>query len=506
MGTYEVTTDGGTYQIETEDAPKSVGGLASNFASDIASPITHPLDTLAGLGQQIKTGALDYPKEATDTLAQVVGNTVAGQPIGQTPMAKRAADISESPLVQNPKEELYKHPGNAAMLAAPMVGAFMPEAAAGAKPSVAPPETPSPEVAPVSEGLPKTETPSMPSSVPPTPTPGATPPKEGIDPLQQVKDYVTGKYGQVASKPGFIESAGKYIQNESQKMGGHDLGLQPRQIQSMGQGLTGVDKAHQLIDYARDNGYLDPGLSDVARVAKVRQNLATDGQQLEAVRDIASKRSAPPIADIRSSLETQLTNDYGIDAPGQIKTVLAKFDKAATEDPTFSGMADLATQLNKAKTPTKSMGQHPGPTTDAANIISQMNNDAIRGVLNPQEQAAYTDSLRNYGATRKLEQAVAAGERKGLSARTNQRGILGRLFQEALDRGGYRVGGNVAHRIGSAMVENPSKFNSLPKFFEELAHHTDDVLDEAIDSQGMAHGGIVGELDTHLTSKYGNRR
>jgi hypothetical protein len=266
----------------------------------------------------------------------------------------------------------------------------------------------------------------------------------------------------------------------------------------MGAGFQGIEKAEALVNYAREKGYFNPALTDIAREAKIKQALKTSGQQVEALRSIADQRGVPPVPQIVNEVKTQLVKDYGIDAPREIKKVLLKIEQAP---PTFSGLADLATELNKAKTTAKSLGQHPGPTTDAANIVSRINNDALRSVLNPQEAESYTQSLRDFGAHKKLEQAVAASERRGLSARSNQRGILGRLYQEALDRGGYRIGGNIANRMGKAIGANPSQFKTLPQFFEELAHQTGDVLDETM--EGFAHGGIVEELDHHLTNKYG---
>ena len=466
-----------------EEMPHSAGDFAGNFLSDVAQPLRHPLDTLSGMGEQIKSGAMDYPKEATDTLAQVVGNTVAGQPIGETPMAKRASGIAASPMVQNPGEELYQHPGNAAMLAAPFVGAFWPEGAAAAKAPNVPHETP--------PG----------AGAPPKPPPGpGTPPPAGPNPLKEVGDFISQKYGQAAAKPGMVENLGKFMQKTSQQMGAKDLGMQPRQVQSMGPGFQGIEKAEALIDYARDKGYFSTALTDIAREAKIKQVLKTSGQQVEAMRSLGDKRGAPPVPDIYNEVKTQLGEKYGVDAPREIKKVLLKIEKAP---PTFSGLADLATDLNKAKTTAKSLGQHPGPTTDAANIVSRINNDALRSVLNPQESELYTNSLKDFGAHKQLEQAVAASERRGLSAQSNQRGIFGRLYQEALKRGGYRFAGNVAHRMGKAIGANPSNFKTMPQFFEELAHQTGDVLDETMSGNGMAHGGIVGEVDRHLTAKYG---
>jgi len=296
----------------------------------------------------------------------------------------------------------------------------------------------------------------------------------------------------------------KYLQEEARNLGAKDIGLQPRQIQSMGPGFKGIEKAEALVDYAREHGYFNPKLTDIARKEKIIGAMDKAGRQVDAIRSIADKRGAPPVPQILQQIKTELTKQYGVDAPGEIKKVLLKVQNAAKENPTFSGMADLATDLNKAKTAVAKLGQHPGPTTDAANIISRINNEAIRGTLNPEESGLYTESLRDFGAHKKLEQAVAAASRRGMSARSNQRGIVGRLWQEALDRGGYRVGANVADRTAKAILKDPTKVKTLPQFFEELAHHADDAIDEALDIQGMAHGGIVdGELDEYLSTKYG---
>lgn len=342
------------------------------------------------------------------------------------------------------------------------------------------------------------------SQVPPDPNapppPGTSP---GGDPLKSFNDFIRQKYEKIGAQPNLPQRAGAQLVDFAQEMGGKDISIQPRQIASMGKGFKGIEKAEELIDYARDNDYLHPGLTDVARKAKAKAALTTYGQHVDALREMGETRGAPPEAQMRNALKSELLKDFGIDAPNEIAKVMAKFEAAPK---TFSGMADLATELNKAKTPTQSMGQHPGPTTSGANIISRLNNEALRSVLNPQEAKVYTDALRHYGATKKLEQAFSAGGRRKLSARSNQRGLFGRAFQEILDRGGYRVAGNLANRIGKTMMKTPGKIKNLPEFFEELAHHADDVLDEAIDTQGMAHGGIVGEMSEHFETKYGARK
>lgn len=87
--------------------------------------ILNPANIIRSGAEQIKTSAFDLPKEATQTLAQVIGNTVAGKPIGQTPMAQRAADIASSEPVQNPVEWAKKNPVDAAMTMAAPITPFL---------------------------------------------------------------------------------------------------------------------------------------------------------------------------------------------------------------------------------------------------------------------------------------------------------------------------------------------------------------------------------------------
>lgn len=335
-------------------------------------------------------------------------------------------------------------------------------------------------------GAPPSKLPPDPNAPKPPPAPSLASAVKGAIP-QSVKDYIASKSQAAMAKPGFMRTAGKYLKEEANKLDAHDLGLQMRQVQKMGSGYKGLEQANQLIDYARDNNYLRPGLSDIARRGEIEGNLNKYGQNVGAIRKIADSRGAPDLPGMRATLEKQLTGEFGIDAPNEIQKVLAKFDKKAKEDPTFSGMADLATELNKAKTPTKDLAQHPGPTTEGANIIGRENNNAIRGVLKPEESSFYTQNLRDFGAHKKLEQVTAGAARRGLTARTNQRGVVGRMFQEALDRGGYRMGSRIASGTGSAMASG--LVHTLPEFFEQLAHQSDDAVDDVIG--GMAKGGVV---------------
>lgn len=518
---------------DTED--KSIAGFGQNLwedvkgtasgIGDLATGLTeHPIDTGVGLVKNLPRAVIDegkrlgvgelltghpinamekfgqaaYDKPLTTALDVLPAAGAAGKAIGIGGKVAKGAEVAEqavqaakaAPTVTGALGKVAEMPG------AKNVGIQAADDLSKAAENVIPLER-------VVGNTVQRSSPPPPAGGPPKITPKVVPDdlestllsakKQGTDALSEVRDYITSKYGRAASNPGWPNRVAKYLQEEARNMGAKDIGLQPRQIQSMGQGFEGLQKAEALIDYARDQGYFKPGLTDMARKEKVKGALEQTGRQLGAVRDIAGKRGQPPVAQMLQEVNKQLTNSYGIDAPGEIKKVLAKIQKVAKGNPTYADIADLATDLNRSKTAAAKLGQHPGPTTDAANIISRLNNEAIKGVLNPEEAQLYTQSLRDFGAHKKLEQAIAAAERRGMSARSNQRGIFGRLWQEALDRGGYRLAGNVADRTARAILQNPQKVKTMPQFFEELAHHADDALDEALDVPGMAYGGVVGE-------------
>ncbi len=528
----DAVQSGGYFEPDEE---KSVLGFGKNLVKDVGDTaksligpgglgenlMNHPIDTsigvvkglpgaLVGEGKRIGVGELltGNPTAA----AEKFGNALYHKPLTTgmdvLPLAGPAAKMIGFGGEAAKGADLAAQASKAAEAAEAAKGAETAAAAAEAAPGIAASDMV--KMAPGAAGKSATmEAAEDFARNPPKPPPAAAPPAEPFNPLRAVNDFVTQKYGQAAAKPGLVERVGQYLKNEAADMRGKDIGLQPRQIQSMGPGFKGLEKAEALMDYAGEKGYFKPGLTDVERKSLIKTNMEQAGQKVGAIRDIADQRGAPPIPEMLKQVKTELTKSYGVDAPAEIQKVLKKIQAAAKENPTFSGMSDLATDLNHSKTNMVKMGQHPGPTTDAANIVSRINNDAIRNLLNDQEKNLYTESLRDFGAHKKLEQMAASAGRKSMAGRSGAVGdIFNRIWQGVLDRGGYRMAGNVANRLGTSMVKTPGKFGSLPQFFEELAHHSGDVLDETlgIGEQGMAHGGIVDPLDKYLSSKYGNQK
>jgi hypothetical protein len=341
-----------------------------------------------------------------------------------------------------------------------------------------------------------------------TPPPEAPPagesskgPPPAKDPLQDVKDYIARSQAKIEAKPGWQEKAAKYMKNEVADLRAKDIGMRDPMIRSLDpkRPLQALKKAEDLMSYAGEQGYFKPGLTNVARKDAIASKIGETGRNIGAIREIGGNRAAPPIADIRDAIKSELTTEYGQKAGREIKTVLSDFDRKVKADSSFQGLSDVATYLNGEKHTFNKIGQNPGPTTDAANIISRMNNEALRKVLSPEENAFYTKNLRDFGAHKKLEQMVASAARRGMTGRGAPGGALSTLWQQLWDRGGYRMAGNVADKMSTSVLKNPGKLKTIPDFFEELAHHTGEEIGDTI--EGMYQGGRVPDDVRQYVSK-----
>lgn len=304
-------------------------------------------------------------------------------------------------------------------------------------------------------------------------------------------DYVNKKLGDSIGSSLPTQTADRLKEIRLQLLA-KDLGMQPLQLKSMGPGFEGLKKAEALVNWSDDQKLFNPTLSDASRRAKIADIQDTNGEQVGQIRKLADSRGAPPVQAIQQEVINQLNQKYGSGverSPQEIKNVMEEFQKYP---PTHEGMADMATALNKSATKVTQLGQHSGPATDAANIIGRMSNDSVRALSTPEESATYTNALRNYGAAKKLEQITAGAARRAMVNRS----ILGpfqRMWQEALDRGGYRMGANLAGKMSGAIRNNPGVMKSLPSFFEEFAHQADSTVDDLVTGlqHGMSAGGVV---------------
>lgn len=505
-----------------QDVKDTGSGLANLAGQFVQHPLRTPLKMAAampegivnegkrlGVGELItghpinaiqKLGGAFYDKPLTTGLeiAPAVGWGAGKLGLGEKVAAAELGDVAKTAGIVD--DILPDGPaGPAASASAPSV----PEAPIELKPMRTTPEAP---IQPASRVPPDPNAPPLSSK----------PPVEAAkrDNLDAVHDFLKSKQKKIEAQPGWQQRAAKYVENEVSGFRGKDIGLRDPMIRSLDRKnpLRAIEKAEELMDYGAEEGLFKAGLTDVARKDLVKSRLADAGENIGAVRAVGGNRGVPPIAEIRKAIINGLKAEYGIKAKGEIKSVLDDFDRLSKQDPTFEGMSKVATHLNGEKSTLNKLGRDPRLTTHAADVVSRMNNDALRKLLNAKENTFYTDNLKRFGAYKKFEQTVASAGRRGMTGRGAPGGMFSSAWQQLWDRGGYRIAGNVADRTAKSVLKNPGRIKNLPDFFEELAHHAGDEIDDVIGSagaqgQGMAHGGIVGnnELNEFLSQKYGNK-
>lgn len=121
----------------------SVGGFAGNVL-DNAIDITNPINIVTSLGQQMKQGFHDAPKQTAEMMLQLpqyVAKKILRDPEARRPELPLEAELREHPAVKDPARWAYERPVDAALTAAvPLMFAR------GLRPAV-PKPTPAPAVA-----------------------------------------------------------------------------------------------------------------------------------------------------------------------------------------------------------------------------------------------------------------------------------------------------------------------------------------------------------------------
>ena len=79
------------------------------------------------------------------------------------------------------------------------------------------------------------------------------------------------------------------------------------------------------------------------------------------------------------------------------------------------------------------------------------------------------------------------------------------IYQKFLDEVGYKGGARVLNKMAGNIKANPSMASNLPELFKSFINEVEDILPSQ-EGGGMAHGGIVGEMDAYLTPKYGGQQ
>ena len=446
--------------------------------------------------EDVPGNALKDIKGGLQGMAEMGKNALDPTGVGRAIMDKSTQPIEDAALapfnqakgmvnqvvdtVSNPVETFKQHPVNTALLAAPVIGKMMPEAASMAEAPKAAPEAP-----PMGAEAPKVaEAPNA-----PPPQPNAPQPNLGgiADTLagkaNDVKNYISHSYQNMASKPGVPAEIADYLQGKSQMFAARDVGITPLQARQLGhEGTRAVGQ------YAIEHGYEDAtsGLEGKRRLNSQLLNKA--GNTLDDIRSSADKTGKVyQPGELLNSVKSQLDQKYlkgvtpeNTSPRGIHGSQAGEYQRALQEvedfDNTHVGAAKVATELNKFANKANKLKQPTSAYTDVANAISRINNDRIQNPV-PQKAPIYEQALREYGVNKKIGAGLerkSAGEVK----REGPGSLTSNLFQKALDEAGYRVGAKATNKVSTAIKSNPGIAKSLPSLFKEFIHHVEEEGDE----------------------------
>jgi len=348
------------------------------------------------------------------------------------------------------------------------------------------------------------EPPKVPPQVPPTGTPGAAGaaeqavpmgstfretvanlekqiPQQVKEPLRQVQDFVTQKYGQAAAKPGFKDVLGDAMIRRAQGMRFRELGGTPGQARILTQKI-GEEGVRELMDIAKARGITRSPVGATRRAAtKALQE--SSGQAIGGIRELAAKRGAVHnaknlVKEIRAQLDAEyLGKGMASGEKGAYTKALEDIKAAAT---TPEKLAAKITEMNRRAVKNK-MTQPTSAVTDVANAASRINNQLIKKYLSPKEIDFYDRSLADFGASKIFERLQSFEVGREMGGRAGVGGLMRNLKQGAMDMGGSKVMENFYDAFGPRLKSTPSLSKNLSNLTEGAIEDLIGALDDAID-------------------------
>jgi hypothetical protein len=336
-------------------------------------------------------------------------------------------------------------------------------------------------------------------------TPGPLPVSEvhlgdAVAKAKEVKDYITRGSNQILAKQGMPAEVADYVKGKSQMMALQQMGFTPGQGRNLGKTALEVHNAERAIgQYGLDSGIVGPTNGLRGMVVKNDALMKSVGKTIGDYRKLADG-AGPAYGDgeLLQLVKAKLDPIYqrGVTPENPTPRGLrgpdnASYQRAMQElkdaEPTHEGAAHVATKMNKEATLATKMTQNPGPYTDVANAISEINNERLKAKLTPEAAAKYEKALREFGVNKKIQNALkykTSGEVK----RFGPGSFISNMTQKALDEVGYRVGAKGLNRLSEAVLKNPEAARTLPSLFKEFINA---VEEEAKEVTGLSEGGVV---------------
>lgn len=272
---------------------------------------------------------------------------------------------------------------------------------------------------------------------------------------------------------------GDYMNSKSQMMSLRQMGASPLQVKKLGSTPEQVMQAQRSLgQYGLDTGLVDLKNGPEGMATKHAQMLKDSGAKVGSFREAADK-AGPAFGEgeLMSLVRQKLDPIYqrGITPENQSARGVQGMDSSAYKkalqevedaEQTHSGIANAATTLRGHAQQANKMQLNPGPYTDVAKTISDINNARIAQKIGPKAAAQYEQALKEYGATHKIGNFLknrVAGETK----REGPGSFVNNLFQKGLDEAGYRT-------IAKGLNKITGGGKNLPNYFKDYIHHLDD--------------------------------
>lgn len=295
------------------------------------------------------------------------------------------------------------------------------------------------------------------------------------EPMGQVGDFLSQKYGQLAQKPGWADTVAQYLKQHAQNMSLKNMGASPLQVKQMG-----APAARDIGQLAMEKGITSPFVGSIGMEQKIGQMLDSAGQTIGGIRKIAAQRGAVyDLNDVMNKVKAALDSKYtqGVESgqKGSYMKALAELKRA---DPTAEGLSQLSTKLNAAATNANKLQQASGAISDVANEVSKFNNTSIKKFLSPKETEAYESALDDFGAAKKMKQFVARKEAREAGGRMGPGGGVRQITQNFLDSVGYRYQAKIADKLADIIKKNPNVASSPKTLFREYINQAEEALND----------------------------
>lgn len=499
------------FQLDEPAPGRSVGGFARNVGSDVVNTakglgslakglVTAPVDTAIGVATHLPGAIVDEGKRLgigelltghPVNAAQKFGGALYDKPMTTILDVLPAAGAVAKGLGIGGKvargAELAAEAGDVAVDAARMGGGMADDVArvaAGApKPINLPPEaaqilkeapTGAPAAAGAAESVPLGAT--FQDTVANL---GRQVPDAVKQPMAQVRDFWSQKYGAAAKKPGLATKIADYAEEHSRNMTTKASGASYGQLRKIGE-----EDMQSLQDLMLDRGIISPKVGPIGAKKMVEEFHAAAGDSIGNFRKAAAERGGvhdmdSVVSQIRSKLDDKYTSGM---YSGQKGTYAKAINELKKLDGNPAAVSEKITELFKEARRADPLREPSGPLADVARQLRAQNEGLIQKTLSPAEFKAYQAALDEYGAMTQIREFMKRKNFRDASGRLGPgSGVFRQGVQSFFDMIGYRGQAQVMKKFADWLRSNPEAASNpkamFQKYIDEAAEAVDDVMD-----------------------------